>query len=273
MSRLISVCSLRGDNLKRTAISALVPLWARMGLDVSFDDSYRESADLCVLHQNLTRIDPGQLPVPPKGVYVVNGRVLDISKGRYSTLRLLKGQPWDGQLIIKTQANYFGIPEFRATGSRDSLDALNRLRREVSASAASDDRFHYFILKGAAHVPDWVWDSKDLIVERFMPERIGEMYCIRGWMFLGSRGYGYKVWSDRPLVKTATMVGYELLETVPDALLRYREVVGVDYGKFDYVEVDGEVHLIDANKTPSYAGEPNSPRLAMLAEGILDFLK
>ena len=272
LGKLISVCSLKGDSLDRTAIWALAAVWKEMGLDVCFDTSYRDGADLCVLHHNLTRLDPRELPAPPGGAYVINGRATDISKGRYSTLRLLKGEAWNGRVIIKTQANYFGLPEFRSTGRRNSLDSLNRLHQHFTGRAQEKERWQYFFANDVSAVPDWVWDDDNLIVERFMPERIGEMYCIRGWMFLGSKGYGYKVWSDKPLVKTWTMVGYEIIEHVPDALHRYREELGLDYGKFDYVELDGQVHLIDANKTPSYAGEPKSPRLRMLAEGILDFL-
>jgi hypothetical protein len=38
---------------------------------------------------------------------------------------------------------------------------------------------------------------------------------------------------------------------VPEALRAERARLGFDYGKFDFVVVDGEAVLLDANRTPS----------------------
>lgn len=244
-----------------------------MGLDVRFGTSYREDADLCVLHHNLSRLEPRDLPVPPANIRVINGAAIDISKGRYSKLRLMKGDAWDGQVIIKTQANYYGLPEFQFLGQRDIIDTIDRVRQHFLGKSVPQGGWTYFVLRGRRDVPDWVWDSEHLIVERFMPERRGDMYCVRGWMFLGTKGYAYKIWSDKPLVKTSNMVGYEILPDVPEQLMTYRVQLGLDYGKFDYVNVEGQVHLIDANKTPSFAGDVNLPRFLRLAEGIMDYIR
>jgi hypothetical protein len=51
-----------------------------------------------------------------------------------------------------------------------------------------------------------------------------------------------------------------------------REALGFDYGKFDYVEHDGEPILLDANKTPTFRGDPEAQRVRWLSSGIEAFL-
>jgi hypothetical protein len=92
-------------------------------------------------------------------------------------------------------------------------------------------------------------------------------------MFFGSRGYSYRLFSTHPLVKSGSMVGYEYLDAAPPELEAIRAAHGFDFGKFDYVEVDGRVILLDANKTPTVTGDGESPRLAHLAEGVEELLR
>lgn len=121
-------------------------------------------------------------------------------------------------------------------------------------------------------VSGWVWEDRRLIVEKFLPEREEGVYCLRGWMFLGSQSYGWRLFATDPMVKTSTMVKHEYLDDVPDNLLAYRKANGFDFGKFDYVVHDGKAILLDANKTPSFAGRSDSPNMRRLATGIMDFL-
>jgi hypothetical protein len=128
-------------------------------------------------------------------------------------------------------------------------------------------------LKGLKAVPGWVWKNPDIIVERFMPEREQGFYCLRGWVFFGNRGYTYKLFSSDSMVKTGTMVKYEFLDKPPAELVDFRIRNSFDFGKFDYVEVDGKPILLDINKTPTIVSETNTPRLKSLAGGLNSFLE
>src|SRR5690606_34611604 len=129
----------------------------------------------------------------------------------------------------------------------------------------------YPVLPGIKAVPGWVWKRQDLIVERFMPERHGDLYSIRGWLFFGDRSYAYRLFSRNPVVKVGNITHREILDSVPPELESLRQSHGFDFGKFDYVEMDGRAVVIDMNKTPTTIAKPDSPHLLNLAEGIYSF--
>ena len=82
-------------------------------------------------------------------------------------------------------------------------------------------------------MPRWVWRNPGYLVERFLPEREGDLYCLRGWMFLGSRGYGWRLFSHDPMVKTGTMVDHEFLDDVPPEVIRARDRCKVDFDRLE----------------------------------------
>jgi hypothetical protein len=49
--------------------------------------------------------------------------------------------------------------------------------------------------------------------------------------------------------------------------------MGMDLGKFDYVEVDGQAVLIDANKTPTAASTMPRPPLMSVGEALFGYLQ
>ena len=269
----ISISERTGELAPNSFLSALSKIWQREGHRVDVGKEYRADADVCILHHDLTRLEPSTVPAPPPGVQAVNGHVLDISKKTYSTLRILPGECWPGPVIIKSNFNHFGRRE--RLERKEGIVA--RWRRRLADVAWRHVRMlpqhAYPILNSSDDVPSWVWNEPDLIVEKFMPERgEGDLYCVRAWIFLGDKGYAYRAFSPNPLVKTGTTARYEFFETVPDELAAQRRKLAFDFGKFDYVEHDGKAILLDANKTPSYSGSGNSPRMNMLAEGIGAFI-
>ncbi|ATG46978.1 hypothetical protein CEW89_04975 [Celeribacter ethanolicus] len=271
---LISLSHLGQDLQKKYVLSCLAEIWQEMGLTVRVGPGFAEDADLCILHHDVTRLSPERVPQAPEGVRVLNGAVRDISKRRYSSLRLEPGADWDGQVIVKSNLNHFGGPEQRNLPrlTRLRLKAQSRLARLNWDLARSLPKKTYPVLDRLDKVPGWVWERDDLLVERFMPEREGDHYCLRGWLFFGSASYGYKLVATDPLVKVRTMVRYEYLDEVPPELQRHREEMGFDFGKFDYVMHDGRAILLDANKTPSFAGDRRSERVLRLARAVEEFL-
>ena len=110
------------------------------------------------------------------------------------------------------------------------------------------------------------------MVERFQPEIENGNYVLRVWLFLGDKDYNIKMYSREPIVKAGNIIGREIVESVPDALRKIRTTLGIDFGKFDYVMVDGEAVLFDVNKTPTTtAKEQPSENLMRVATGILNF--
>jgi len=271
--KLVSVAELDRSLNDASVLRALGRIWHEEGYDLVVGQEYSADADVCILHHDRSILDAARLPEPPPSKRVVNGGVLDISKRRYSVLAVKPDDRWSGPVIVKTNLNHFGIPE-RQFGGR--LPIGRRLRARVARRAWRIARMlpdrRYPVLERISKVPGWVWRSPDLIVEKFMPERDGDFYCLRGWLFLGSRGYAYRMVAADPMVKTGTMIRYEIFEDAPPEMHAMREQLGFDYGKFDYVVHDDRPILLDANKTPTFRGDPDSPHLRELAMGIEEFL-
>jgi hypothetical protein len=234
---LVSIIHRPGNLYGGYVLHALATHWRADGITVQIGAQFAAEADLGVLHVNQTFVEKSFQPLA--GGVTLNGSVLDISKRRISTLMLTPESNWRGAVIVKSNLNHFGLPE--------RIGRQPRWREKVRGWAAELSWRHarqlphktYPVLSSLAQVPGWVWRDEGLIVEKFMPEREGALYCLRGWLFLGSAGYGYRLFSTDPMVKTGTMVRHEPLAEVPAQLQAMRKSLGFDYGKFDYVMHDG----------------------------------
>jgi hypothetical protein len=206
---------------------------------------------------------------------VLNRNVLDISKSVISEY-LARDEPYDGPVIVKTDANYGGMPEVH---TRRCSRAIRWPKFFLCLSASSwRKKGHlkpsgYPIYAGKAFVPSGVWDNPNLVVERFLPEQQNGLYYIRYWMFLGDQGWAARFGSKDPVVKFSNRVTPDERVPIPDELVALRKRLGLDYGRFDYVVRDGLPIVFDTNKTvggfnncAGYAAE-----LDVLAEGIRSF--
>lgn len=256
-------------------LAVLARHWRRRGLRVQIGTSYAPDADVCVLHHDISRLDEALIPVPPSGASVVNGRVLDISKRRYSALVLEPDADWRGPVIIKSNLNHYGAPENKFI-RRALIDRVRRRLADISWRGAQMlPTRSYPVLQSLGDVPDWVWSSPELLVEKFIPERTRDGgYAVRGWVFFGDRGYAYRVISHEPIVKpgTARRIEYFTKSGPPDELVERRAALFFDFGKFDYVVHEGRAVLLDANKTPVFRGNPEAQRIRWLSSGIDAFL-
>jgi hypothetical protein len=269
---LIGISHTSGSARESYVLHALIAEWRARGIGVEIGSGFPPTADLCILHHDCTRLNPTDIPNAPDSVRVLNRDVLDISKRLYSELMLTDGDDWDGPVIVKTNLNSFGGPERRRAVRNPLHEAQKLLARYNWKLARTLSKGVYPVLASLSDVPSWVWEREDLLVERFMPEREGDLFALRGWLFLGSAGYGYRMFATDPMVKTGSMVKYEYLDEVPPELEVARQRMGFDFGKFDYVVHDGRAILLDANKTPSFAGDPKSERLKGLADAVMEFL-
>ena len=256
----------RGKHL----VMRLAALWREDGHRVSVGPVQEVSGDVALLHVDLTRVPESVVPRSPSGTPVLNGHVLDISKRAVSRHLVRPGDGYGGPVIIKTDANYFGAPEEKGK-------ARGRLRRLLEHApswrlAGMLPKRDYPVLAARDAVPTWVWRREDLVVERFLPEIADGHYVIRSWLFFGREEYAVKLYGSLPVVKARRALKWEYLKEVPDSLRAERERLKFDFGKFDYVERDGEAFLLDANKTPTVSSR-RSPNLRRLANGLTGFLR
>lgn len=254
-------------------LATLASHWRKRGLRVHVGSSYPPESNVCILHHDISRLDESAVPAPPPDTPVLNGRVLDISKRRYSTLLLEPGDAWTGAVIIKSNLNHYGAPEARML-RRDLIDRVRRRLADISWRGAQTlPTRSYPVLESIADVPDWVWAAQDLLVEKFVPERMRDgRFAVRGWVFCGDRDYSYRVISDEPIVKPGTAGKIEYIKSSPPPELAQRRVdLAFDLGKFDYVVHDGAAILLDANKTPVFRGDPEAQRMRWLSSGIEAF--
>lgn len=270
----IAISHLPAPMAEQYLLSTMVRHWRKRGLRVQVGEKYSRDADVCILHHDISVLDAEKIPAAPAGKPVINGRVLDISKRTYSTLVLNQGDAWNGPVILKSNLNHYGAPETRAL-NKITLERVRRRLADISwRGMQSLPSRSYPILQSVGDVPDWVWASPELLVEKFLPERTRDgLYGVRGWVFCGDRGYAYRVSSPEPIVKPRSAAKITYLKAPPEALMKRRAELKFDYGKFDYVEHDGEAILLDANKTPSFRGNPEAQRMRWLSSGIEAFLQ
>jgi hypothetical protein len=187
-------------------------------------------ADIAINHVDLTVTPDSYLDYLKKYPVVINGKVRNISKTFISKQRLNSDDDYKGKVIIKTDANCGGIPEFTLTGK--GTRTINKVATKLSwwskvLVIKSDD---YPILGSIRSVPSGVWENKRLIVEKFLTEQDKEgNYCLRVWSFLGDRSLHVLTTSNHPIVKGNRILKREILsDHVPDALISFRNQLGVD---------------------------------------------
>ncbi|HUL96512.1 MAG TPA: hypothetical protein VLT89_10895 [Usitatibacter sp.] len=246
--------------------------WERWGHRVLYHRgvSAPPAADLAILHVDLTVVPEPYRELASRYPRVLNARTWDIRKSAYSQARVRKGDPWTGQVLVKTDANHGGHVD----------DALRRmalaegLANDVPQRSLMD---HYYLCDSQARVPDSIWETPGVLVEKFVPELdAGGGYHLRVYTFCGKEERSTRYRSDEPLVRAANYVSREPVE-VPPVVRRWREEMGFDIGKLDYVLHDGQFVLLDANRTPAapghFASDPGvAASFERLAHGIEGFL-
>lgn len=200
------------------------------------------AGDVALLHHDLTVVPDSYLELAGRFPRVVNGATADIRKSRYSECLVARGDPWEGEVIIKTEANHGGHID----------DALRRMA--LAAGHATDlvsraVMDNYYLCRSLRHVPDAIWTTPGVIVEKFLPEQDERGTYIRIWTFLGVEERSSRYRAKVPLIRFADYIDRETVP-VPDEMRALRERLGFDFGKFDYVKHGGRYFLLDANRTP-----------------------
>ena len=276
MNKHIQIVTLPNEKLMPTyLISLLAELWRAQGHRVTVGSCSRLDADIGILHVDRTLVPAQYLPDNPQGYPLLNASILDISKRRISKKLVGPDSNYTGPVIVKTDANSFGRPE-RAAMSNCILcrfyDLLGyavswRLTRKLLCA-------NYPVLDNLECVPKWVWSRDDLVVEKFLPEVEGNEFVLRIWIFLGEQEYGARLFGLNPIVKVREMTHYEYIDDVPEAIRAVRRKLRMDFGKIDYVMVNGKAVVLDVNKTPTVGRfqVPNDYH-RRLASGLASYLE
>jgi len=234
----------------------LAGFWKEDGHEVIYLYGTRRfvPADIVLVHVNLSVVPDAYLEFASRYPIVLNGRIRDIRKSTFSSNLVRPGDAWEGPVIVKSDLNYAGAPEraLQRTRLEQRWRVLRAVRRRVDhlrgASAPFGESFDYQIFDRAADVPPRFFADRHVIVEKFRPELEDGLYHVRIYMFLGDRWSCTRVGTRKPVVKSEPDARTETVEPSPE-VVAWRQELGLDYGKLDYVVNDGEVVRLDINKT------------------------
>ena len=257
-------------------VHLLAEEWRRRGIEVDTTDSLVEPQGPDVLvfpHFDLTVIPPGITERLARCARVINRSVKDISKRVVSRQLIASPDEYDGPVIVKTNLNFGGWPEMRliAFAGGENFRRMQAVRTQqpwtVSGMLRCED---YPIYDNPRLVPPKVWSNPHLVVERFLPEREGDLYVLRQYVFLGDREISTRAVSSDPRVKSRGVIRREVLDGTPSEVRAFREELGFDYGKFDYVMHEGEPVVFDVNRTFSYDPESKAGSAESLIMSLAD---
>jgi len=257
------------DMLRSYLLVPLTQLWLAAGHRVKVHAGFDNPppADIAFLHVDLTVVPQPYLEAMRRYPVAVNGTLGDLRKRAYSRLLVRRGDDYAGPVFVKSDLNSGGRPE---VGKRNRA---RWLRGEAGPQEPPMSDV-YRVYPSIAEVPGDLWGREDLVVEKFLPERDGEAYCLRQCYFLGDAEAGYLLRSRQPVVKGESGFSMERAP-VPPGIRELRRQMRCDYGKFDYVLRDGRVVLFDANRTPAHFAlrkYGHDEAIARLAGGLSSLL-
>jgi hypothetical protein len=264
-------------------IDALAETWREQGMRVEYISGlrHRPQTDLLFPHIDLTRIPLRYQEFIGTFPAAVSREGKDINKRSYSANLLRREDDYQGPVIVKTDNNCGGYTDYYCRKFQHPLRAPLAKGLGLLAERALGRHFawrqtlrQYPVYDSLAQVPAGVFANPALVVERFRPEREGERYFIRHYLFLGDKYRSTRVAGKTPFLKRQHCEAVEEGLPVPPEVAVLRRQLGLDYGKIDYTLSDGEVTILDVNRATGAPGTPEATARAAadLAEGIYTFL-
>ena len=264
----------------------LAGFWRDAGHDVKYLFGTRrfEPADIILVHVNLSVVPERYLRFASRYPKALNGAIADVRKSRLSTLLLQQGDQWPGPVIVKSDLNYGGLPE--KTLGRSWLERRSSFARRLRAAIERrlpnsntpfSESAQYKVLDSISDVPPAWFSARDVVVEKFLPEMENGLYHLRIHQALGDRSSCFRLASGSPIVKAGNSIGGIDVDPHPE-VIEWRRQLGLDYGKIDYVVIDGTPILLDVNKTTGANGtyldsDDVRRRRQHLAEGLYTFFR
>lgn len=233
-------------------LSYLIRAWEQQGIEVHvISDGRFVPADIAILHVDTTVVGEAHMELAARYPVAVNSAVKDISRSTFSSNLLGRDDDYEGQVIVKTEANYGGVPEQQIEWSKGNSAPLHEGVQRPWGKVEYLESASYPILDHLREVPRGVWRNSRLVVEKFLPERLdsGE-YRLRTCLFFGEQEFGMWFVSPDPVVKFSNASAMGVLDSLPESFREIRRKNGFMLGRFDFTMVDGEPVLFDMNKTP-----------------------
>lgn len=274
------------NTVKRYLIYQFARYWSEDGHTVFYLFGTKKyiQADLIFVHVDLSVVPNAYLTFARRYPVCVNGQVGNIKKSFFSQNLLRPNDPWDGQVIIKTNKNAAGVPERWRGGFTKKIQnkLLSNLKIDHSDlhifKPPLKDHHFYPIYEHIRHVPRYYFFHPGLVVQKFTPETEKNFYCIRYMRFLGDRFSCKRLKGYHPIVTGETMEKVETSIDPHKEITAMRKKLQFDYGKFDYVVVDGKPILLDINKTmgcpPDISkNKEMNKQLKYLAKGLYSYFR
>jgi hypothetical protein len=255
-------------------VDHLAGFWREDGHEVVYLFGTRTAtpADVILVHVDLSVVPEEYLQFAARYPIALNQRVRDIRKSATSRNLVRPGDGWDGPVIVKSNLNFGGNPERSVSQTRVQRGlarVAGKLRRSPLAS-----RETYPLFEHIDEVPRRWLRMDGIVVERFLPERENGLYHLRMYQFLGDRWTCTRIASEQPVIRARVSVAVEQVEPPPE-ILEWREQLGLDYGKLDFVVHQGEVVLLDVNKTTGASRHMSDEALRQMrrhfAEGLYSY--
>ena len=224
--------------------------------------------DLVVPHIDATLRPPRYAAWLHARPRVINRACVDLSKREVSDAHLAGNSAYDGPMLVKTQANYGGVPERRLLGRPHSTRDVPRDWGRVTWLPP----MRYLLVASRDALPPGIEGNPALSLERFVPERSGESYAVRTWTFAGEAESCVRHVSGDAIVKPSASGPPPQACAVPDHVRQARSRLGLDYGKIDFVLAQGRPWVLDATATPGLrdgAGAKQGAVNDALAAGLL----
>jgi hypothetical protein len=271
-------------------IEVIVSCWRESGHEILFINGLHENieADIAILHVNLSVVPDEYVRYAMKFPVTLNLNITDIRKQTISQYQVEKNDDYDGSVIVKTDKNCGGIPEAKIynqplPSNRSLVKFARRFVRKTrnagiklklisinsSRFVVTEYRESFSIFEHKGQVPEYIWNDKNWIVERFLPEIEDSRFVIRNAYFLGDKMICFKTFSSDPIVKEEKESESYKIE-MPQKIIQIRNQLGLNYGKIDYVMHNGEPVVLDIGKTIG-GGDFGREAALALAPGILSY--
>ena len=158
-----------------------------------------------------------------------------------------QGDTYDAPVIVKSDLNYGGAPEFLSLSFAERAWAKIARLLLPGPSIRILTKNDYRVFPSLADVPKGYF-GRGNIVQEMRHERHGDKFVLREYFFLGNLHYENIEYSNAEIISEDEHVSC-LPFTPHPRLIEMRRKLNLDYGKIDYVMVDGAPFIFDANKT------------------------
>jgi hypothetical protein len=241
------------SNPERYFFRKLTPFWEEQGIEVLHVAGVRSlpSADAVFLHVDLSVVPERFRLAALSFPLILNGKVTDIRKRSLPLRTHLLSSPgsYAGPVIVKTNLNNGGSPEYELY-RRGGFKLPWRELWSFYRAGRLPGNGNYPVYESPQKVPARIWKNRDYVVEKFLPEIEDGAHVLRLAYFLGRTSLCIKLFSIFTTVRGENLSRpAEPLAEIPPEIRTFRESIGLDYGKVDYVLHEGKPVILDVNKT------------------------